>query len=343
MDSKEKIRLTGYNNEKGIKAYIVNHINKYKLLKDMFIGKTSKLESVKIFFDFLISVIVLGAGINDYFQYNFYKKNYSERNKFIVGRKWKKILLKCNKSTKIDIFDDKLKFNNKFNEFLKRDWLDVDKSNYDKVSEFILNHDSFFLKQNIGSGGNGISKHISKEIRDLKEFYNGIKGKSFILEEAIVQDKSLAEFNPSSVNTIRVVTIRDKDVVHIMDAILRMGNGEKSTDNFHQHGLAMKMDIDSGEVVSLAIDKSNNKYEYHPVTNKKLLGYKVPYWDKVKDTVIKASKVSKEVRYVGWDIAILESGEVSIIEGNCSSDPDITQMPKQVGRWEDYKKVIEKL
>ena len=93
----------------------------------MFIGKTSKLESVKIFFDFWISVIVLGAGINDYFQYNFYKKNYSERNKFIVGRKWKKILLKCNKSTKIDIFDDKLKFNNKFNEFLKRDWLDVDK------------------------------------------------------------------------------------------------------------------------------------------------------------------------------------------------------------------------
>lgn len=343
MDSKEKIRLTGYNNEKGIKAYILNHINKYKLLKDMFIGKTSKLESVKIFFDFCISVIVLGAGINDYFQYNFYKKNYSERNKFIVGRKWKKILLKCNGSTKIDIFDDKLKFNNKFNEFLKRDWLDVDKSNYDKVIEFILNHDSFFLKQNIGSGGNGISKHISKEIEDLKEFYNGIKEKSFILEEAIIQDKSLAEFNPSSVNTIRVVTIRDKDVVHIMDAVLRMGNGEKSTDNFHQHGLAMKMNIDNGEVVSLAIDKSNNKYEYHPVTNKKLLGYKVPYWDKVKDTVIKASKVSKDVRYVGWDIAILESGEVSIIEGNCSSDPDITQMPKQVGRWEDYKEVIEKL
>lgn len=343
MDNNEKIRLTGYNNEKGIKAYIKNHINKYSLLKNMFIGEKNKLENVKIFLDFCITVIVLGAGINDYFQYNFYKRDYSERKEFIVGRKWKKILIKCNGSTKIDLFDDKLKFNNKFNEFLKRDWLDVDKSNYDKVSEFILNHDSFFLKQNIGSGGNGISKHISKEIKDLKEFYNRIKGKSFILEEDIVQDKSLAEFNPSSVNTIRVVTIRDKDVVHIMDAILRMGNGEKSTDNFHQHGLAMKMDIDSGEVVSLAIDKSNNKYEYHPVTNKKLLGYKVPYWDKVKDTVIKASKVSKDVRYVGWDIAILESGEVSIIEGNCSSDPDITQMPKQVGRWEDYKEVIEKL
>ena len=68
-----------------------------------------------------------------------------------------------------------------------------------------------------------------------------------------------------------------------------------------------------------------------------------PYWDKVLDAVTRASKISNKVRYVGWDIAILENGEVSIIEGNCSSDPDITQMPKQIGRWEDYKEVIDNL
>lgn len=342
MDNKEKIRLTGYNNEKGIKAYIKNHIDKYSLLKSMFIGNTSKLESIKIFFDFCITVIVLGAGINDYFQYNFYKKNYSEREKFIVGRKWKKILNKCNGSTKIDLFDDKLKFNKKFDEFLKRDWLDIDKSSYEDVSNFINTHDTFFLKQNIGSGGNGITKHKSDEIESIEKFYEKIKGKSFILESAIVQNRELADFNPSSVNTIRVVTIRDKEKVYIMDAILRMGNGEKSTDNFHQHGLAMKMDVDTGEVISKAIDKSNNKYEKHPISNKKILGFKVPYWDRVIDTVTRASKVSNEVKYVGWDIAILDNGDVSIIEGNCSADPDITQMPEQVGRWEDYKKVIDK-
>ncbi|WP_058991114.1 sugar-transfer associated ATP-grasp domain-containing protein [Anaerococcus rubeinfantis] len=343
MDNNEKIRLTGYNNEKGVKAYVKNHINKYSLLKNMFIGETSKLESVKIFFDFWISVIVLGAGINDYFQYNFYKKNYSERNKFIVGRKWKKILIKCNGSTKIDLFDDKLKFNNKFNDFLKRDWLDVDNTRFEDFSDFILKHDIFFLKQNIGSGGNGITKHKSNEIKNFEEFYKKINGKSFILEGALVQNKELAEFNPSSVNTIRVVTIRDNEKVHVMDAILRMGNGEKSTDNFHQHGLAMKMDVKTGEVISCAIDKSNNKYYEHPISHKKLLGFKVPYWNEVIDTVIRASKVSNEVRYVGWDIAILDNGEVSIIEGNCSADPDITQMPEQIGRWEEYKKVIDNL
>lgn len=343
MDSQEKIRLTGYNDEKGLKAYIKNHTQKYFLLKEMFIGKTSKFQSVKIFIDFWISVLVLGAGINDYFQYKFYKRSYSERRTFIVGRKWKKILLKSNGSTKIDLFDDKLKFNEKFNEFLNRDWIDVDKADHKSILDFISNHDTFFVKQNIGSGGNGIVKYNSKEIKDVEDFYQTIKGKSFLLEEAINQHESLAEFNPTSVNTIRVVTIRDESEVHIMDAVLRMGNGDKSTDNFHQHGLAMKLDVKNGKVVSPAIDKSNNKYEYHPLSNKKLVGYVVPNWDKVIDTVTRASKVSKEVRYVGWDVAILANGEVSIIEGNCSSDPDITQMPEQIGRWLDYKEVIDKL
>lgn len=343
MDSQEKIRLTGYNEEKGLKAYFENHVQKYFLLKEMFVGKTSKVQSIKIFFDFWISVLVFGSGINDFFQYNFYKRSYAERKTFIVGRKWKKILLKCNGSTKIELFDDKLKFNAKFNDFLNRDWVDVDKADYKSILEFIYNHDAFFVKQNIGSGGNGIVKYNSKDIRDVEDFYKIINGKSLLLEEAINQHESLAEFNPSSVNTIRVVTIRDKSEVHKMDAVLRMGNGEKSTDNFHQHGLAMKLDVNTGEVVSAAIDKSNNKYEYHPVSNKKLLGYVVPNWDKVIDTVTRASKVSEDVRYVGWDVAILDNGEVSIIEGNCSSDPDITQMPEQIGRWLEYKKVIDKL
>lgn len=342
MNSQEKIRLTGYNNEKGLKAYIINHIKKYFLLKDMFIGKTSKVENIKIFIDFWVSVILLGAGINDYFQYNFYKKSYSERRTFIVGRKWKKILMKCNGSTKIDLFDDKLKFNTRFNEFLNRDWIDVDKSDYKLFLKFISSHNTFFLKQNVGSGGNGIVRYKNDEINNPEEFYSSINGKSFIIEEAIQQHHSLSEFNPSSVNTVRVVTIRDESDVHIMDAVLRMGNGDRSTDNFHQHGLAMKLDINTGEVVSVAIDKSNNKYEYHPISNKKLLGYVVPNWDKLIETVTKASMISDRVRYVGWDVAVLENGGISIIEGNCSSDPDITQMPEQIGRWEDYNRIIRK-
>lgn len=340
MTNNDDIKLTGYIVDEGIKSYIKNRLDKYKLLKRTFIGKTSGWESFKIFVDFSLSVIILGSGINDYFQYNFYKKPYSERKKFIVGRTWKEIIKDCNGSLNVDLFDDKIKFNTKFNKFLKRDWLDIDKSSYDEFSQFISDHAHFFVKKNKGSGGNGIEKYEDTDIKDKRNFYENLHGKSYIIEESIIQNKELSDFNPTSVNTIRVVTIKTNTDVKIMDAVLRMGNGNKSTDNFHKHGLAMKVDVSSGEVVSKAIDKSNNHYEYHPLSKKKLIGFKIPNWNKVIETVKEAAKVSNQTRYVGWDIAILDNGEVSIIEGNCSSDPDITQMPLQIGRYEEYRKVI---
>lgn len=47
-----------------------------------------------------------------------------------------------------------------------------------------------------------------------------------------------------------------------MDAVFRCGNGEKCTDNFHHFGLAAIIDIQTGIVVTPAIDKLNQKYLY---------------------------------------------------------------------------------
>lgn len=42
---------------------------------------------------------------------------------------------------------------------------------------------------------------------------------------------------------------------------------------------------------------------------------KIPMWDKVLETVTNAAKLIPQVRFIGWDIAITNSG-VEIIEGN---------------------------
>ena len=34
------------------------------------------------------------------------------------------------------------------------------------------------------------------------------------------------------------------------------------------------------------------------------------------------------------------NGRICIIEGNCTADPDITQMPDQIGKWPKYREVI---
>lgn len=46
-----------------------------------------------------------------------------------------------------------------------------------------------------------------------------------------------------------------------------------------------------------------------------MLGFRIPNWNKVLDTVCQAAKVMGRVGYIGWDIAVLEDG-CEIIEAN---------------------------
>lgn len=341
MNEQEKIKITGYTGSKG-KEYLVLHIKKFNLLMKNFISdRLNFFQKFGIILDFSLCVVKYGAGINDYFQYNFYKRRSVDRNTFIVGRKWKKIIKCCNGKIKQEIFDNKSKFNQQYSEFLGRAWLDIDQCTYDEFEDFISKYKQVISKIKNGSGGNGIEIINYKEGL-LSQYYKELKKKHVMLEEIIKQHESMKRFNPESVNTLRIVTIVDKsNTVKIMNAVFRAGNGEKCTDNFHHHGLAALVDEQTGIVITPAIDKSNVTYYVHPRTKCQIIGYQIPFWEKIIETVKQAALVNPQVRYVGWDIALTEKGDISIIEGNCASDPDIVQMPDQIGKWPKYKKVLD--
>lgn len=340
--SNEFIELTSYKNDTGL-DYFKNRIKKIAVLMEYFIPKNySAFQKFFIICDFVYCIFRYGSGINDYFQYNFYRRKANDRKTFIVWKKWIHIIKKCNGTIENKTFDDKSLFNQNYSEFLGRDWLDVDKSSYDDYLNFVSTHDNILYKARIGSGGKGIGTLESDDYKS-SETFNVLKSNQCILEEKIIQHPELAEFNPFSVNTLRVVTIRNKDTVNVMSAVLRIGNGKGITDNFHFGGLAANIDVDSGVVYSVAIDKMNRKFLFHPYSKKQIIGYKIPMWNKILDVVKEAALINSEVRYVGWDIAISQDSKICIIEGNCASDPDIVQMPDQIGKWPEYKRVLDKL
>ena len=80
---------------------------------------------------------------------------------------------------------------------------------------------------------------------------------------------------------------------------------------------------EEGEIIVPAIDQEDNIFEVHPITNKKIVGYKIPYFKEACDLVCEAAKEIKEVKYIGWDVAIGEKGPM-IIEGN--SFPGVFQI-----------------
>lgn len=51
-----------------------------------------------------------------------------------------------------------------------------------------------------------------------------------------------------------------------------------------------------------------------------MIGYKIPSWGKILTLVRDAHIMLKNVRYIGWDIVVLENGDVDIIEANSNAD-----------------------
>ena len=74
--------------------------------------------------------------------------------------------------------------------------------------------------------------------------------------------------------------------------------------------------IKDEKIIVPAIDRDDNIFSTHPISKEELIGYKIPNFEKVIEMVKECASVIKEVKYVGWDIAILDN-DVALIEGNC--------------------------
>ena len=163
-------------------------------------------------------------------------------------------------------------------------------------------------------GGNGVEKIQTDDNTNYTKLYDELKQKrQFLVEEFVIQHEDMNKLYAGSVNTLRIFTIYT-DEAYYLQGILKFGNGG-AIDNFSSGGMYTFVD-DNGVVIAPAIDKNDNVYTAHPITNEQIVGFKVPMFEKAKELVCSAAKEVKEVGYIGWDVAITKQGPV-IIEGNC--------------------------
>lgn len=86
-------------------------------------------------------------------------------------------------------------------------------------------------------------------------------GDDFILQEAIEQHPDLARFNPTSVNTLRLLTYRSvKDErVHVVAGILRIGRSGEVCDNAHMGGRIVGINLRTGNLGNYVCDQYGNR------------------------------------------------------------------------------------
>lgn len=305
----------------------------------------SLLYTVCYFFDWIISLILQGASINDYFSYRFFEKRANARNEYITLRRFHKLQRIANSQSNIKVCRQKNLFNKEFGSFLGREWIDLNDADKENFASFCTKHKEFFVKEVEGFCGNAVQKYSAGEGFDADRLHAelmSVPGAHFIAEECIRQHEELRQLHPWSVNTIRIVTLYDeaKDKVHVMSAKLRMGSGQNKIDNFHCNGICANIDVETGIIDSRGFDINNHTYVSHPTTGVTIVGFRIPKWKEHIEYVEKAARSIPKVRYIGWDVVLKDDGELCIIEANDNADHDIQQL-HHGGMWREYKTILK--
>lgn len=301
----------------------------------------NSLNKIYIFFDFVKEYLFHKTMLLDYTQYRFYEKKNRQRRKYVVFGRLLDLMKTCNDPNYRYIFDNKSEFNKKFAKYINRDRIDLSNTSLEDFIKFANSNPEFFIKDPTGMFGMGIKKINTSQIDNIETTYQEFKAKSFLCEQPIIQSDEMNEFNKSTVNTLRVVSMIDRDNnVHIIGGLLRLGRSGRYADNFHHQGIAAYIDPEYGIVSTMGFDKNKNWHIVHPDSKKKIVGYEIPIWDKVVETIKSAALEVPQMRYIGWDVAITKDNKVELVEGNSGADPDAEQITTKEGRWDYYKKYM---
>lgn len=265
------------------------------------------------------------------YSYEFWRLNEEERNEFISTAEMQAIYRKLGSNEVRRVFHDKVAFLQEFHSYIHREWALARELSLEQFKAMVERHDCI-AKPVDGTRGNGISKICANEVTNWEALYAECVENNILLEERIQACDEIAEFHPSSLNTIRVVTISGADKCVVLGALLRMGAHGSIIDNTHAGGVYAPITVETGTIDVDAIDSKNYRYANHPDTGKPIKGFKIPYWNQIIDTCKKASQTIPNIHFAGWDICVTKSGQIEIIEGNHAPDFDGgMQAPLKVG------------
>jgi len=268
-----------------------------------------------------------GCTYTEYFIYRFYELSKDEQEQVFLVEDSKKLIYKYDVDREFAyILTDKGKTNEYFAEYLNRPWCINTKVTLEEFKKTFEDVERIMYKPIAGNRGKGIqafyisAENIETVYTELKELSEGV------VEAFVIQHPELRRLFPESVNTIRIVSISTSQKADIAYAALRIGNGKAVVDNFHSGGMTAAIALETGKIVTDAADMNGNVFAEHPVTGMKFKGFEVPYFNEAVELVKDAIGKNKIKGYLGWDIAISETGPV-LIEVNVSPGVVLLSMP----------------
>ena len=296
--------------------------------------------------DMLQCAVQYNAGYIDYKIAQMYRLNKEQRGTVITRGISNEIVRRMNPKEYWHFFDDKAEFNTVFSRWISRKWVKIDdQTDPQSLYELCRRNRELIGKPLEGSSGQGILKYTEQDWEaGPEQFLQRLKKDGIgILEELVVQHPQMAALCPTSVNTCRIATLLGDKQQGIVYAFLRIGNG-KVMDNVDCGGMAARIDLESGKLLTLGADKQGNTFLKHPMTNTNIIGFTIPFWKEAKEMCMEAAQVIPQMKYIAWDVAITSQGP-TFIEGNSFPSHAIPQFaahyPDGIGILPEFEKFID--
>ncbi|QQK74192.1 hypothetical protein HUG15_00210 [Salicibibacter cibarius] len=206
----------------------------------------------------------------------------------------------------------------------------------DDVLQTLLRFDELIIKPSKSNNGREINKlvnnHYSLNINDTPVSMDDIElmyNSDYTVEQVIQQHSNMAAPHPSSVNTLRMVTLRWDCSIHHLLTCAKFGSDGAIQDNAGQGGLWIGMN-DDGFFMNTAMDEYALTYTHHPTTGFPFHELQpIPNFNEFIRFVKDAHQNIIHHDFVSWDIAVGIDGQPIFIEANFAGNTWLYQLASQ--------------
>lgn len=148
----------------------------------------------------------------------------------------------------------------------------------------------------------------------IEDFLDGY-GEDYIIQERVRQHPFLNSLNESSLNTMRILTLRVGNEVKILCTAIRVGGKGSITDNGYGGGFCTGID-EKGQLKPHGYRLTTGEHIEQLQNGIKLEGLVIPHYEKVIAKAKELALTLPYLRIIGWDFTIDKNNEPVFIEMN---------------------------
>ena len=328
--------------EDKIRAAMVNYSENASWIND-----PKKVQSARR--RIIFSMFAYGILPDEHYMFRFEDLSPAGKSKFITDKITVANLHKLNDYSYLRLFNNKYETYKVYGEYYRREMLKLtgedDRADF---RSFAVRNPIFVRKGETGACGRGIAKFDIADYPSIETLFDKFMDEvaqtgPVVVEELIKQSEKMASLNPTSVNTVRLLTLlADDGSVIYKYPFIKIGRNGTFVDNGGAGGLLAMIDEESGIINTKGVAESGESFTVHPDTSSPIPGFALPDWQGALELGRKLAPITPRVRYIGWDIANTERGWV-VVEGNFASMFVGQQICDQVGKRGEFCEIVDKL